>query len=81
MGCDESKAAAFSASAQHRRDVALSHKVLSSLLQNAQCGPAGWQQHPVHRNSPKEGGQGNMKRQKRAVFKDLTDIVPVATGV
>ncbi|EPT05826.1 hypothetical protein FOMPIDRAFT_1101739, partial [Fomitopsis schrenkii] len=32
MGCDERKAAGWKASAQHRRDVALSHDVLSSLL-------------------------------------------------
>lgn len=79
MGCDERKAAGFSASAQHRRDVALSHEVLSLLVQNAQCGLAGWAQPSEHCNPPVGGGKANMKRPERAVLKDLA--VPVAIGV
>lgn len=79
MGCDERKAAGFSASAQHRRDIALSHEVLSSLVQNAQCGLAEWAQASEHCNPPVEEGKANMKRPERAVLKDLA--VPVAIGV
>ena len=78
MGCDEQKAAWYPASAEHRRDVGLSHEVLWALLQGASYALAGCPPAP-EQCAPMSGGTASMRRSERAVLQDLS--LPVAIDV